>query len=162
MYSCQAIDKGLYSGVKTQNVINKYKPIVKRALSTYVSNLVNQKIQEALNRTTAESEATEEPVEDKNQIITTVEELESYYTVKAILSEVVSPDKIYYKDTFTYFGILYDNKVTKWICRMYLKENSKYIVIPDVDKKEIRFDINSISDLYKLKKELILRLNNIK
>ena len=53
---------------------------------------------------------------------------------------------------------MYENKVTKWLCRVYLKENVKYVIIPDDNKKEIRYEIDDISNLYTLKEQLITRL----
>ena len=89
-----------------------------------------------------------------------MDELECYYTIKSILSEAISPDKVFYKDTYSYFGILFENKVTKWICRVFIKDNAKYIVIPNDAKEEIRYDIESSNDIYKYKNELINRLNS--
>lgn len=157
------LSKGLYNGVKTQHIINKYKPTVKKALASYINSLVNQKLQEALNRTTSESES-EHPdeIDTEKKIITTEEELESYHIVKAILAEAESPEKIFYKDTLPYFGILYDNKVTRWICRVYFRENSKYLIIPDKSRKEIKYNINTLSDIYNLRAELINRLKDVK
>lgn len=155
------LNKGVYDGVKTQNVLDKYKPILKKSISHYINKLVSARLQTALNSTTSSEvaeEISEVPSEDSDGIVTTTEELESYYIVKSILAEFVNPNELYYKDTYSYFGILFENKVTKWICRVYLKENVRYIVIPDNNKKEIRHEINSISDLYNLKEHLIARL----
>ena len=154
------LNKGIYDGVKTQNVIDKYKPILKKSINHYINDLVNQRLQSALNNSSSEvSSELAINVVDDNSIITTDEEIESYYIVKSILSEKVTPNNIYYKDTYSYFGILYENKVTKWICRVYLKENVKFVVIPDKDKKDIRYEINNISDIYKLKQQLLDRLD---
>ncbi len=155
------LNKGVYDGVKTQNVIDKYKSILKKSINYYINSLVNQKLQNALNNSSAETggELTSVDSEDDG-VITTTEELESYYIVKSILSELINPNDLYYKDTYSYFGILYENKVTKWICRVYLKENVKFLIIPDKDKKEIRYEITNISDIYKLKQQLIDRLNS--
>lgn len=154
------LSKGVYEGVKTQNVIDKYRPILKKSLNSFINEFVNKRLQKALNTTSdnKKDEIIENEVEE-NGIITTVEELESYYSVKAILSEIVSPEKIFYKDTYSYFGILYDNKVTKWICRVYIKDSCKYVIIPNENKEEIRYDLEKISDIYKLKDLLITRLN---
>lgn len=155
------LNKGIYDGVKTQNVIDKYKPILKKSISHYINNLINQRLQSAINNSSTEaSEEISVDVTDENNIVTTNEELESYYVVKSILSEFVEPSELYYKDTYSYFGILYENKVTKWICRVYLKESVKYVIIPDKDKKEIRYEIDNVSDIYKLKEQLITRLKN--
>lgn len=157
------LNKGIFEGIKTQNVIEKYKPIIKKSLNFYINNLVNKRLQNALNSSNDqhnENTVDEDEFEKDNGIVTTAEELESYYIVKAILSEFVNAHDLYYKDTYSYFGILYENKVTKWICRVYLKENSKFIIIPDADKKEIRYELNEINDIYKLKDFLIIRLKS--
>lgn len=153
------LNKGVYEGVKTQNIIEKYRPILKKSINYYINSLVNQKLQNALNNSTVENN--EENITDlveEESIVTTNEELESYYIVRAILSEFTDPNQLYYKDTYSYFGILYENKVTKWICRVYLKENVKYIIIPNENKNEVRYEINEITDIYKLREKLVERL----
>ena len=154
------LNKGVYEGIKTQNIIDKYKPILKKSINYYINSLVNQKLQNALNNSNVETGSEEiEEISSTESIVTTNEELESYYIVKSILSEFVSPNELYYKDTYSYFGILYENKVTKWICRVYLKESVKYVIIPDENKNEVKYEINEIIDIYKLKDKLIERLN---
>lgn len=152
------LSKGIYDGVRTQSVIDKYRAILKKSINHYINDIMNQKLQTVLNNSSSENNnETEEIIED-NAIITSDEEIECYHIVKAILSEIVNPGEIQYKDTINYFGILYENKVTKWICRVFIKENVKFLIIPDNDKKEIRYDIENISDIYKLKQQLIDRL----
>ena len=107
----------------------------------------------------ANEEMSVEEEDTNNGIVTTVEEMQAYYTVKSVLAEYCDSNKISYKDTASYFGILYDNKVTKWICRVYLKDNVKFIIIPDNNKQEVRYDLKSIDDIYKLRKELFNRLS---
>lgn len=153
------LNKGIYDGVKTQNVIDKYKPILKKSISHYINDLINQRLQNAINSSSVEvSEELTIDSSEESGIVTTNEELESYYIVKSILSEIVNPTDLYYKDTYSYFGVLYENKVTKWICRVFLKENVKFVVIPDEDKKDIRYEIENVTDIYKLKDKLITRL----
>ena len=152
---------GIYEGVKTSNIIEKYKPLVKKAINIYLNELVNDRLQNAIQTNIEQTEEDQkDEVEEKDKIVTTIEELQSFYIVKSILSEYCDSRKITYKDTYSYFGILYDNKVTKWICRIYLKDNVKYIIIVDKDKKEIRYDINHIEDIYNLKDKLSDRLNS--
>ena len=51
-------------------------------------------------------------------IVTTSEELQAYYIIKSILYGKIQIDKLSYKDTESYFGIIYDNNIRKWICRL--------------------------------------------
>ena len=152
------LNKGVYEGIKTQNVIDKYKPILKKSINHYINSLINQRLQKAINNSSNESGDDLAQELHEESIKTTTEELESYYIVKSILSEYTNPTNLYYKDTFSYFGILYENKVTKWICRVYLKENVRFIIIPNENKEEIRYEIDSVTDIYKFKDKLISRL----
>ncbi len=151
------LSRDVYTGTKTQTVVDKYRLILKKSLSVYINDLINERLQKAIQKNEVEIE--EDFFEEKSEIITTEEEMESYYIIRSILTEYCDSNNIYYKDTYNYFAILFDNKVTKWICRIYLKENVKFIVIPDEDKNEIRYNIDRVSDIYLLKNKLIERLN---
>lgn len=156
------LNKEIYDGVKTSAIIKKYKPLLKKSVNSYINEIINSRLQNAIqqnddaNFTMSETEVATEDNGDK--IVTTVEEIQSYYIVKSILSEFCDSKKITYKDTVSYFGVLYDNKVTKWICRIYLKENVRYVIIADSNKNEIRYDISNIDDIYNLKEQLLERL----
>ena len=157
---------GVYDGVKTQNVLDRYTPIVKRSISSYINELVNEKIQSALTKdepqssiveVVDEAENTEEVTDDSSPIITTEEELEAFYIVKAILRSTIEAQRISYKDTLSYFSVIIDRKVTRWVCRIYLKDNVKYILIPSEDRTAARYDLKNIDDIYNLAPQLILR-----
>ena len=79
-----------------------------------------------------ETETTQiEPEEPVSKIDTTPEELEAYGLIKAILRNILPPDKVCHKDTESYFGILYDNNTRKWICRLKLDASKKLLLLPD-------------------------------
>ncbi len=154
------LNKGIYDGVKTNVIIEKYRPLIKKSITSYFNELMNTKLQTIMedNENPEETDVNENN-DHNNEIVTTVEEMQGYYIVKSILAEYCDSKKIGYKDTFSYFGILYDNKVTKWICRIYLKESVKFITVPTSDKKELRYDINCIDDIYKFKDVLVNSLS---
>lgn len=150
----------VYDGVKTQKVIEDFTPIVKRAITQYISDSMNTKIKAALNNQddsdeaeTEESEAKETPKKER-KIITTIEELESYAIIKSILRTIVDSDRIVYRDTESYFGILLDDNNRKWICRVHLMPSVKYLTIADENKNGVRYDIDEIDDIYKYSAEL--------
>lgn len=145
----------IYEGRFTQAVIDKFRLIIKKSISQYINDLVNDKIKNALNiddsSSAPQGEVIEEPVaeDDSDGIVTTEEEMQAYYIVKSILGKAIDLERITYKDTVSYLGILIDGKVTRWICRIYLKETVKYVVIPN-ETGNIKYSLNDISDLYKL------------
>lgn len=157
------LSAGIYEGRFRQNIVDKFKPIVKKSIAQYINELVNDKIKNALNisetDTVPEGEVIQEPIYDDNTdgIETTEEELQSFYIIKSILGKTVELSRITYKDTMSYFSVLIDNKVTRWICRIYLKENVKYIIIPS-DTENIKYSLECIDDLYKLSDALKTRV----
>lgn len=159
------LSQDIYNSVKTQNVIDKYRPIIKRSIAQYVNDSVNDKIKTVLkNDNELEADVmdeTEEEISETDAIITTDKEIQSYYIVKSILAPYVPMERITYKDTRSYFGILLDNKVTRWICRVFLKENTSYIIIANGEKEGIKYQINSIDDIYQLNDALIARVNSL-
>jgi hypothetical protein len=153
------LNQDVYSGVKTQVVIDKLKPVVKKALNQFITDSVNNKIQTALNKDVEMKDApsNEEPISLKKEreIETTIEELESYAIIKSILRDTVSADRIAYRDTLSYFGILLDDNSRKWICRVHLGGAKQYLEIAGEDKTPIRQDIESLDDIYNYKDALI-------
>lgn len=149
----------VYDGVKTQNVIDKYKNVVKKALNDYVNETMSEKINSALkNETPASSPIDEEvAVSDEievSKIVTTDEEIESYYIIKSLLVDMASVDDITYKDNERYFTILYQNNIRKTICRIILGTKKKHIMIPDDNKTFSRYYIDSINDIYSYKEQI--------
>ncbi len=147
----------VYDGKKTQSVIEKFRPILKASLNQYITENMNEKIKSALNaqEETAETEEIEEDIKPKRNIVTTQDELEAYFIIKNILKEVVNIDDITFKDNERYMAVLYKNKTTKWICRLYFNSSTKYIAIPDADKKEIRISLNDLYEIEQYKQDLL-------
>ena len=153
----------IYDGVKPQKALEKFSPIIKKSFIAFVNEIVNQKISSAL---TTESDVKEEVAEDvedivESKIITTQEELDAFYIVRAILSEFVPTDDIIYKDTERYFGIFYKN-LRQTLCRLYMNTKNKSLMIPDKDKTYAKYELGAVSDIFKYKEQLISSLNLLK
>lgn len=156
-----------YSGRQTQNVIDKFRPVLKKTLNNYISELMNDKIKSALDTT---PEDTLEPVtsnekkelsadnnasnKDKN-IVTTEEELEAYFLIKNMLKEIVPMSDITYRDTVYYINILYKDNGRKWICRLELSETKKLLILPNEDKSVEKIYLQTIYELDNYKEQLI-------
>lgn len=149
-----------YEGAKTQKVIDKFRPVVKKSLIGFINDLVNQKISSALNlkeSEPAENEETEaiEVEEPKSKIVTTQEEIEGFYIVRGILAGTVDVNDVVHRDTESYFGILYKDNNRKPICRLNFDTKKKQIHIPDENKNFTRHYIESLNDIYIYKDEII-------
>ncbi len=83
--------------------------------------------------------------------MTTEEELEAYFIVKNLLSETADIHDITYKDTESYINILYKANSRKWICRLRLTDNVKTLLIPDENKKELKYPLQDVYDIQQYK-----------
>ncbi|WP_419174287.1 type I restriction endonuclease [Desulfosediminicola sp.] len=143
-----------YPGPKTQQVVEQFTPIVKQAFSSLISDRINDRLKSALD-TNAEfvsqdplPTTEEEKNVDEKGIVTTGEELEGFYIVRAILRNVIDIDRVTHRDTKSYFGILLDDNNRKPICRLHFNARQKYIGIIDEGKNETRHPIDSLSEIY--------------
>lgn len=147
--------KKVYEGVCTAKVQEQFAGLVKRAINSYISDNVNNRIKSALQ---PEDEAkAKEPVEETTEqlIVTTQEEIDGFAIVKAIVRKVVDIERVVSRDTQSYFGILLDDNNRKPICRlMFNAKSKKYIVTFDKDRKEVRHEITSLNDIYNYEAEI--------
>ena len=99
----------VYKGAKTQSVIEKFRPIVEKALNDYINELLTDKIQVALNTTVINPTAV---VSD----IQTEEHWDILSEIKNILKNTIDVSKISLKHTGSYTAVLYERNVRKWVC----------------------------------------------
>ena len=150
----------VYSGMKTQTVIEKFRPLIQRAFNEFITERMNDKITMALKSEEArqkdESLSTVvEPEPEQPSIVTTQDEIEAFYVVKSILHGVISADRLSYKDTESYISILLDNNIRKWICRLDLNGSKKKLYIPGEGKDLTKVELPSIDHLYEHKDKII-------
>ncbi len=156
----------VYPGKLTERILTQFTELVKRSSNQVLNDAITDRLKTALGKEEANSNETEvkvtnEPVmaaEDK--VVTTEEEIEGFFIVKSILREVIDSKRIHYRDAQSYFAILLDDNNRKTICRLYLA-TKKYLVILDESKKEVKYEINSLDEIYKnaaILKEAVDRL----
>jgi hypothetical protein len=165
-----------------QSAREQFTRLVKNSLHNLIKDRVADKLRSALTRTEAQDEPTPPPPERlpssessddtesdaqssdttttrraSAEIETTDEEVSAYNVVKAILCNTISPERITYKDTRSYFNVLLDGKAGKPICRLYLHTSKKKIGVFDASKKETRHSIDAVNDIYKFSEALLNR-----
>ncbi len=138
----------IYKGAKTQTVIEKFRPILKKALNDYMNERLNEKLQSAINSTNTTGSLEVEP-------LTSEEEWNAFSLIKNLLKNTLDINKITYKCTESYTAILYNNNSRKWICRLILKNTQKTLILPDENKKEKRYTISNIEELSNYTDQLI-------
>ncbi len=153
--------KQIYSGAITAKVLEQFTNLTKKSATHYINDLITDRLKSALTKE-AEAQLKEkeeaELQKSKNEVtkvITTAEELEAFYIVKAILRSKIDVERIEYRDAQTYFSILLDDNNRKSICRLQLTGNKKYITLFDEDRKGIRKELQKIDEIYTLADKLL-------
>lgn len=143
----------IYDGAKTQVVMEKFKPIVKRGINQYINEKMSSKFKETLSN--SEKVDTENIVEeDTSNIVTTIDELNAFAIVKSILRKHVTASRLVYRDTESYLGVLLDDNGRKWICRIEAGKKLN-LILPDQDKKSVKYNLSSLDDIYNYSDQLI-------
>lgn len=138
----------------------QFAPLVRKALNEFISERLSEKLKSALGASSPEvsfeTTVAAEFVESQSKqdsdpkIQTTGEELEAYYTVKAILRDVVDVRRVIHRDQQSYFSILLDDNNRKPIARLYFNGiKQKYLGLFDENKTEERIAIQDSDDIYK-------------
>ena len=164
----------------TANVVDRFRPIVKKAISNAVLDIVSQGLfQQGTEpeKSKADNEAiidSTSAVRAKREVVTTEEELAGFNMVKEILSaEGKDVSELNYKDTISYFGI-YNKGITSWVVRFnFDSSKGKHIItklpleraeklaatfsceLAPKGTGESRIYIGSIDDLRNLKELLV-------
>jgi hypothetical protein len=163
-----------YSGRATQSVLDKFRPILKKALNQYISELMSDKIKNALSASEETKETAQgapgaavtdveaETPENTPKVMTTEEELQAFAIIRGLLKDVVPIDDITYKDTISYFGVLYKDNTRKWICRLRVSDSKVVLSYPSSDRKtEIKDILSNIYDLTSYKDTLTEIVRNL-
>lgn len=150
----------IYEGVKTKATIEKFTPIITRGLKQIINEQVNDKLSAALKSTNDNKiiiEDEPELIEEDDGIVTTEEELESHSIVKVALKDTIEPERVFYRDNKSYFNILIDNNIRKWIIRVFFEKNRNFIILNDAptDKERTLIEFENPIDLLQSKDIII-------
>ncbi len=151
----------VYTGKKTKQVLERFRGLIKGSLKQFVNDLLNDKLKAALANTNADTTTTPESAKeaavamelDSSEVETTQEELEGYVIVRYLVKGIVAAERIGFRDNMSYFNILVDNSIRKWICRLGFNASSKWIQFNDDEKTTI--NIESVNDLDKYQSKII-------
>ena len=153
----------IYNGQVKQGVLDMFTDLVKRTISNHINDVITKRLNVATEMTNEMPQEqtqveTQELIDEPKapRIVTTDEELESYYIIKSILRNTISAERIFYRDAISYFTIIIDNNNRKLVCRLYLNsQNKKLVMWLGEDKHEESFKIDTLDDIYNYSEQLI-------
>ena len=143
----------------TPTLRRQFAPLVARAFRQFVNDHVHT--QGGVAPRAPEAMPSQETVlhEDRAldaKTITTEEEVQALYIIKALLRGRVEPDRISLRDRQTYCNVLLDDNQNKRLCRLWFNNpQKKQLSLFDADKQEQKVPLRSLDDLYQFADQLI-------
>ena len=143
----------IYTGIFTHKAIDRFRGIVKDSLRAHIADAVDTRLRTALDTNKSEADKAkvneaDAEAEQEAEIIITTEEIEGLYAVRAILRDLIEPNRVIPRDVRSYFGILLDDNNRKPICRLWFNGTQKYLGVFDERKIETRLPVDGPNDLF--------------
>lgn len=153
----------VYDGKATEKVMLQFTEIVRKTVDQSFNDIISDRLMNAINQTkqitsdSVQEQTTSDPEESK--IVTTDEELNGFYIVKSILRSNVDSTRIVFRDSQSYLSVILDDNNRKPLCRLWFNGSKKHIGLFDKDKKETKYEISTIDDIYKYSAELLATID---
>lgn len=146
----RALIKNIYSGVKTQAVIDKFKDLIIIAMNDYISELLNDKIQNAITSSVFQEPVEKQTTAEKEYTFLS-EEIETLDFIKKMLNV----DDISYKKTSRYAYMHISDSQYKWICRISIRQDNKLFTLHKFDNTDYETeyffdDVNLLNQIQSL------------
>jgi hypothetical protein len=149
----------------TQPILDDFKKHISSSFKEIIHDIALESIntiKSALN-TKNDISSEDEGETPEDEIITTDEEVTGFFIIKSIVCKEIALDRIFARDTKSYFGVLLDDNNRKWVCRLHFNTKQKYIGLHENDKEETKYKVDKIEDIYLYEskiKEIVKRLNS--
>lgn len=118
------LNKEIYSGVKTQAILDKFRNIIKLSFNEYVNDLINDRLQTAINVDTTATSVTVNKESQELQL--TEQELDILKHIRSLLN---TNENIIYRKTSNYATMQVGTNSRKWICRIYTRQNGQLFTL---------------------------------
>lgn len=97
---------------------------------------------------------------EKAGVETTILELDFFNRIVSLLSDVVDPNRIDFRDSKGLFAVNLDSNIRRPICKLYLNDPDKmFIGLINDDGTVLKVQITNISELDDLKEDLLKPIN---
>lgn len=153
--------KQVYPSVVTAKVLEQFAVLVKRVFTQIVHDQISERLKSALKKESEnEKQQSISMVEPDAVIVTTQDEIDGFLIIKSILRKDIDVGRIFMRDSQSYCGILLDDNNRKPICRFYFTSNRLRIGLFNVDKKETKYELTHLDDIYRYAEQIIETVGN--
>lgn len=115
----KALIKNIYPGTKTQAVLDKFRDMIKKAITEYMNDIISDRINSVISPDIDTSASSSTQTENK-ELVLSVKEIETMDYIKNMFHTNID---ITYKKTSRYVYMQIGDSSNKWICRVYFQKN---------------------------------------
>lgn len=144
-----------HGGAFTKAVRSQFSVMVRDAFHEFVEGLIKARFEAAQkggedagdgNGDDAADNETDEP-----EVVTTELEITGYQIVRAIVADVLPPERVTYRDHLHYFSVLVDDKIGQPLCQLHFNREKRLKVRFQTNGRwdEERISISKVEDIYK-------------
>jgi hypothetical protein len=141
----------VYDGKRlTQGVREDFRPLVRQAIRDAVRERINARLTSAIEVGAGAPDLAEDEVRAPDgEIVTTQDEIDGFNIIRAIVREVIAPERVTMRDAKTYCSVLIDNNNRRLLARLWLNRSKWYISLFDGEKTEEKVQIERLDDIFK-------------
>lgn len=139
----------------TPAIKDQFTVITKRAFEQLIGEKINERLKGAMTpdpvpvKSITQPEEAGVPDASEPTVVTTAEELEAFYAVRAMLRESVSAKRIVIRDAQSYCAVLLDDNNRKPICRLRFNNAQKLrLGLFNENKEEEIISLESVDDIF--------------
>lgn len=140
----------------TPAVKEQFTLLTKRAFEQAISERINDRLKGAMSIDAAPSAEkpavhAEKPVADcdEQKVVTTSEEIEAFYAIRAMLRDTIQPQRIVMRDAQSYCAILLDDNNRRPICRLRFNNQSNLkLSLFSSGKEEETVPLSCVDDIF--------------
>lgn len=145
--------KQIYDGQFTAKVVEQFTALVRRSIASHINDMISDRLKAAIKEDAAPSERIEQNVEVSqeaapNKVITTEEELQGFYIVKAILRNIIKAEEVIYKDSLTRFSVFHIKNKGQSICQFQFDGAKKKLRFQTGNGEVESFTIDSLDNIF--------------
>lgn len=153
------------SGRLTPAIKEQVQTNLVNSIAAIIRDRVNERLNSALNVANPSPKPIERGASDDmsqgDGIITSEDEISGFRIVQAIAARHVDPSRIIIRDSKSYCAILLDDNNRKSIARLHFNSPTTRYVGTFTGKDEQRHLIAELTDIYKLEKQIVARLEEL-
>jgi hypothetical protein len=156
----------------TATIREQFTPITRRAFEQLIGERINTRLKGAMSPEAVSVVSLQTPTgpaplaaadeakppsqsDAQTQLETSLEELEAFHLVRAILRDVVSPKRIFIRDAQSYCAVLLDDNNRKPICRLRFNNTQKLrLGLFNANKDEEVMSMDSVDDVFRYAEQL--------